>query len=104
MRRDPEVTVPKPSLQGTTVTEAQIKANADAMADKLMRFGWRYSVVDIQWYAAAAAGHEYRPGTAAHARGPPQAACKCAVSGDAIAVAMIGGHELLRAGLCLWPR
>jgi alpha-galactosidase len=47
---------------GTTVTEAQIKANADAMADKLMRFGWRYIVVDIQWYAAAAAGHDYRPG------------------------------------------
>jgi hypothetical protein len=47
---------------GTTVTEAQIKANADAMADKLMPFGWQYIVVDIQWYAAAAAGHDYRPG------------------------------------------
>jgi hypothetical protein len=47
---------------GTTVTEAQIKANADAMADKLMPFGWQYIVIDIQWYAAAAAGHDYRPG------------------------------------------
>jgi hypothetical protein len=28
---------------GTTVTEAQIKANADAMADKLMPFGEVYS-------------------------------------------------------------
>jgi hypothetical protein len=33
------------------------------MADKLMRFGWQCIVVDIQWYAAAAAGHDYRPGT-----------------------------------------
>jgi hypothetical protein len=49
---------------GTTVTEAQVKANADAMADKLIRFGWQYVVVDIQWYAAAAAGHDYRPGEA----------------------------------------
>jgi len=47
---------------GTTVTEAQVKANAVAMADKLVRFGWQYIVVDIQWYAAAAAGHDYRPG------------------------------------------
>jgi alpha-galactosidase len=47
---------------GTTVTEQQIKANADAMAGKLSRFGWQYIVVDIQWYAAAAAGHDYRPG------------------------------------------
>jgi hypothetical protein len=49
---------------GTTVTEAQVKANADAMADKLARFGWQYIVVDIQWYAAEAAGHDYRPGEA----------------------------------------
>jgi alpha-galactosidase len=47
---------------GTTVTEAQIKANADAMANALARYGWQYIVVDIQWYAAAAAGHDYRPG------------------------------------------
>jgi hypothetical protein len=49
---------------GTTVTEAQVKANADAMAEKLARFGWQYIVVDIQWYAAEAAGHDYRPGEA----------------------------------------
>ncbi|MFL6602779.1 MAG: glycoside hydrolase family 27 protein [Steroidobacteraceae bacterium] len=47
---------------GTTVTEAQVKANADVMAEKLARFGWQYIVVDIQWYAPAAAGHDYRPG------------------------------------------
>src|ERR1700730_7458748 len=49
---------------GTTVTEAQVKANADAMAEKLARFGWQYIVVDVQWYAAEAAGHDYRPGEA----------------------------------------
>jgi hypothetical protein len=49
---------------GTTVTEAQVKANADAMARKLARFGWQYIVVDIQWYAAGAAGYDYRPGEA----------------------------------------
>src|SRR5215475_5656814 len=49
---------------GTTVTEAQVKANADAMAAKLAGFGWQYIVVDIQWYAAGAAGHDYRPGEA----------------------------------------
>lgn len=35
----------------TTVTEAQVKANADVLAEKLKRFGWEYVVVDIQWYA-----------------------------------------------------
>ncbi len=47
---------------GTTVTEAQVKANTDAMAAKLAKFGWKYIVVDIQWYAAEAAGHDYQPG------------------------------------------
>ena len=49
---------------GTTVTEAQVRSNADAMAGRLARFGWQYIVVDIQWYAAGAAGHDYRPGEA----------------------------------------
>lgn len=35
----------------TTVTEAQIKANADYMAAHLKEFGWEYVVVDIEWYA-----------------------------------------------------
>lgn len=35
----------------TTVNEAQIKANARVMAEKLRPFGWEYVVVDIQWYA-----------------------------------------------------
>jgi hypothetical protein len=44
----------------TTVTESQIKANADVMADKLKRFGWQYIVVDIQWYEPKATGFDYR--------------------------------------------
>lgn len=35
----------------TTVNEAQVKANADYMADHLREYGWEYIVVDIQWYA-----------------------------------------------------
>lgn len=35
----------------TTVTEAQVKANAEVLAEKLRPFGWEYVVVDIQWYA-----------------------------------------------------
>ena len=46
----------------TTVTEAQAKANADAMTDKLKPYGWQYIVVDIQWYEPAATGFDYRKG------------------------------------------
>jgi alpha-galactosidase len=46
---------------GTTVREAQVKANADVMAERLARYGWRYVVVDIQWYEADASGYGYRP-------------------------------------------
>lgn len=35
----------------TAVTEAQVKENADFMAEHLKEFGWEYVVVDIQWYA-----------------------------------------------------
>lgn len=37
----------------TTVNEAQVLANARALA-KLKDYGWEYVVVDIQWYAAKA--------------------------------------------------
>jgi hypothetical protein len=47
---------------GTTVTEAQVKANADAMARDLASHGWRYVTVDIQWYQPTARGHDYQPG------------------------------------------
>lgn len=35
---------------GTSVTEDEVKANADYMAQHLKPFGWEYIVVDIQWY------------------------------------------------------
>ncbi len=35
----------------TSVNEAQVKANADYMAEHLKEYGWEYIVVDIQWYA-----------------------------------------------------
>jgi alpha-galactosidase len=47
---------------GTTVREAQVKANADWMADHLAKYGWQYIVVDIQWYEPNAQGHDYTPG------------------------------------------
>ncbi len=38
----------------TTVTESEVRANADYMASHLKQFGWEYVVVDIQWYAHGA--------------------------------------------------
>src|ERR1017187_8800274 len=34
---------------GTSVTEAQVKANADYMSKNLLSHGWQYIVVVIQW-------------------------------------------------------
>ncbi|HEY1792921.1 MAG TPA: glycoside hydrolase family 27 protein [Opitutaceae bacterium] len=44
----------------TTLTEAQARAEADVMADKLRAHGWSYLVVDVQWYEPNAAGFDYR--------------------------------------------
>ena len=46
---------------GTTVTEAEVKANADYMARNLKQHGWQYIVVDIQWSDPNAQAHGYRP-------------------------------------------
>jgi hypothetical protein len=46
----------------TTVTEKQVRAQADYMAAHLAKFGWQYVVVDIQWYEPGAAGFAYREG------------------------------------------
>lgn len=35
---------------GPTVVEAEVKANADYMADNLAEYGWEYVVVDIRWF------------------------------------------------------
>jgi alpha-galactosidase len=45
---------------GTTVTEAEVKANADYMAKHLKQHGWRYIVVDIQWSEQHPKSHGYR--------------------------------------------
>lgn len=37
---------------GPTVTEAEVKANADYMAAHLKQFGWQYIIVDIRWYVS----------------------------------------------------
>jgi len=47
---------------GTTVREHQVKTNADAMSRDLLKHGWNYIVVDIQWYQPNAVGHSYQPG------------------------------------------
>ena len=47
---------------GTTVTEAQVKAQADAMTEYLKPVGWTYLTVDIQWYEPNSQGHGYRRG------------------------------------------
>jgi hypothetical protein len=46
---------------GTSVTEAEVKANADYMAAKLAKHGWQYIVVDIQWSEPNPKTHGYRP-------------------------------------------
>lgn len=46
---------------GTTVTEAEVKANADYMAKNLAKSGWQYIVVDIQWSELNPQTHGYRP-------------------------------------------
>lgn len=35
---------------GTTINEAQVKANADWFAKHLKPFGWEYIVVDMEWF------------------------------------------------------
>ena len=47
---------------GTTVTEAEVRANADYMAQRLKQHGWQYVVIDIQWSEPNAQAHGYRPG------------------------------------------
>jgi hypothetical protein len=46
---------------GPAIREAEVKANADAMAARLKQFGWQYLVVDIEWYQPDAHAHGYIP-------------------------------------------
>jgi alpha-galactosidase len=45
---------------GTSVTEAEVRANADIMASRLAPLGWRTVVVDIQWAEPFPKAHGYR--------------------------------------------
>lgn len=44
---------------GPTVTETEVKANADYMAQYLKPFGWEYIVIDIRWYVENDKAHGY---------------------------------------------
>ena len=44
---------------GPTVTEAEVRANADYMAQNLRGSGWEYVVVDIRWYVGNDTAHGY---------------------------------------------
>jgi hypothetical protein len=46
---------------GTTVTEAEVLANARFMADRMAPAGWDTVVVDIQWYEPTARAGGYNP-------------------------------------------
>jgi alpha-galactosidase len=46
---------------GPTVREDEVKANADYMAAHLLKFGWQYVIVDIEWYQPDAKAHGYVP-------------------------------------------
>ena len=46
---------------GPTVREEEVKANADFMAKNLAQFGWKYVIVDIEWYQPNAKAHGYIP-------------------------------------------
>lgn len=61
MKRDKNSFAPLPPMgwnsydyYDTTVNEAQVRANAEYMAEHLKEYGWQYIVVDIQWYAHGA--------------------------------------------------
>lgn len=46
---------------GASVTEAEIRGNAEYMAAHMLPFGWEYIVCDIQWYEPGAVSSAYRP-------------------------------------------
>jgi len=46
---------------GASVTEEEVRGNAEYMATHLKESGWQYIVVDIQWYESGANSSLYRP-------------------------------------------
>lgn len=51
---------------GTTVTEAEVLANAEFMAAHLLRYGWNTIVVDIDWADPTARSHGYNADAPLH--------------------------------------
>ncbi|MFE6735102.1 alpha-galactosidase [Microbacterium sp. NPDC057650] len=51
---------------GTTVTEAEVLANAEFMAEHLLRFGWDTVVIDIAWSDPTARAHGYNADAPLH--------------------------------------
>ena len=47
---------------GTTITEAQTKAQADFFAAQLKPHGWEYIIVDAEWYEPGTNGYGYHEG------------------------------------------
>jgi alpha-galactosidase len=47
-------------VYGATVTEDEVVESASFMASRLLRYGWEYVVVDIQWYEPGANSSQYR--------------------------------------------
>ncbi|MEM9659060.1 MAG: glycoside hydrolase family 27 protein, partial [Planctomycetota bacterium] len=45
---------------GVSVREEEIRANAEFLADRLLRFGWEYVVVDLAWYSPTANTENYK--------------------------------------------
>src|SRR4051812_43031056 len=54
---------------GTTVTEEDVLANAEFMAQHLLPHGWDTVVVDIAWYDPTAKAHGYNEGAPLHLDG-----------------------------------
>lgn len=46
---------------GASVTEEEVRGNAEYMAKHLKQHGWEYVVVDIQWYEPTADSSAYHP-------------------------------------------
>jgi alpha-galactosidase len=44
---------------GSSVTEPEVRANAEYMANNLSQYGWEYVVVDIRWYVSNENAHSY---------------------------------------------
>ena len=49
-------------VYGPSVREPEVKANADFMSSTLASHGWKYMIVDIEWYAPDAHAAGYIPG------------------------------------------